>query len=546
MVSTLPRILIAAPASGHGKTTVTIGLMAALRRLGKVVAPGKVGPDYIDPGYHELATERPGRNLDPFLVGPQRILPLLRHAATTPSLADVVVIEGVMGLFDGRLGGDGFASSAHVAALTASPVLLVVDVRHAARTVGAVVHGMATYELGVHVSGVILNQVGSARHATEVHRAIEQTGIPVVGVLPRDAGVEAPSRHLGLVPVQERPGAQASLERLADLVAAGVDLEAVLQLAQAAPDLPAGPIWQPEHEVSLPAETGVSARSGDASDATGHCRGRAGPVVAMAAGRAFSFRYPETEELLTAAGCTVATFDPLHDDALPAGAAALYLGGGFPQVYAGELAANERLRAQVAQAAREGLPIYAECAGLLFLCREVDGRPMTGVVPATATMSGRLTMGYRHAVAAGPTLVADPEHAVTGHEFHRTQVHLEASVPPAWHFQPDAPTGGLVAPPAATDGAGRGRASIGETARRRVDAEVARGGALPTDGVSLDPAGLGHPTVHAGYLHVHWAGQPWMAERFAAAAHAWARTNGSQTARSTTTGSAPTGSETTG
>ena len=206
----LPRFVIAAPASGHGKTTVAIGLMAALRTRGCRVAPAKVGPDYIDPGYHALATGRPGRNLDPFLCSPELMVPLLWHGADTPEPADVAVIEGVMGLYDGRLGTDGYASTAHVARLTDSPVLLVVDARHTSRSVGATVHGMATYEPDLRVGGVILNQVASLRQRDEATRAIERTGIPVLGALPRDAGVEAPSRHLGLVPAAERPRAAAS------------------------------------------------------------------------------------------------------------------------------------------------------------------------------------------------------------------------------------------------------------------------------------------------------------------------------------------------
>ena len=200
----LPRIVVAAPASGHGKTTLACGLMAGLRRRGLAVAPAKVGPDYIDPGYHWLAAGRVGRNLDPVLVGEDRIVPLLLHGAARPDAADVAVIEGVMGLFDGRLGTDGDGSTAHVARLTDSPVLLVVDVRHASRTFGAVVHGLATYDPRVRVGGVLLNRVGSARHGEEVRRAVEAAGLPVLGALPRDEAISAPSRHLGLVPAAER------------------------------------------------------------------------------------------------------------------------------------------------------------------------------------------------------------------------------------------------------------------------------------------------------------------------------------------------------
>src|SRR3954447_25794451 len=289
-MTSLPRFVVAAPATGQGKTTIATGLMAALSRSGHVVSGHKVGPDYIDPGYHALACGRPGRNLDPHLVGEERIVPLLLHGARG---ADVAVIEGVMGLYDGRIGTQGYASTAHVATLTKTPVVLVVDISRASRSVGAVVHGMATYDPSVEIAGVILNKAGSPRHAAEVADSIS---LPVLGTLGRDQAVSAPSRHLGLVPAAERGEAAHALDALADLVAEAIDLEAVLKLASTAPDLDAT-AWDPDTEV---ASTGA---------------GR--PLIARAGGRAFTCRYAETEELLRAAGCEVTAFDPLEDTALP-------------------------------------------------------------------------------------------------------------------------------------------------------------------------------------------------------------------------------------
>ncbi|HLR85248.1 MAG TPA: cobyrinate a,c-diamide synthase [Nocardioidaceae bacterium] len=197
----LPRLVIAAPSTGQGKTTIATGLMAALRAAGHVVSGHKVGPDYIDPGYHELASGRPGRNLDPHLVGEDRINPLLLHGAAE---ADVAVIEGVMGLYDGRLGTDGYASTAHVAALTRSPVVVVIDVARTSRTAAAVAAGMAAYDPNVDIAGVVLNRTGSARNDAEIVRAMERTGLPVLGLLPRGEDLVTPSRHLGLVPAAER------------------------------------------------------------------------------------------------------------------------------------------------------------------------------------------------------------------------------------------------------------------------------------------------------------------------------------------------------
>jgi len=471
----LPRLAIAAPASGHGKTTIATGLMAALRRTGLVVSGHKVGPDYIDPGYHALATGRPGRNLDPHLVGVHRLVPLLLHGAHG---ADLAVVEGVMGLYDGHLGRSGYSSTAHVAAVTQTPVVLVVDISHASRSVGALVHGLATWPAGIsgvvrdemapgsesegpfplglppHIAGVILNKAGSERHAKEAASAID---LPVLGVLHRDDGIAAPSRHLGLVPAEERDEAQATLDRLADRIADRIDLAQILDLARTAPDL-AGDPWRPE--VTPPDPMPPSDRR---------------PVVAMAGGRAFTFRYAETEELLRAAGCDVVTFDPLTDNALPPGTAGIYLGGGFPEVHAAELAASAGLRADLLAAIRAGIPTVAECAGLLYLCEYVDGVPMVGALPASARMTERLTLAYRDVAAPVDTLLTRAGERVTGHEFHRTQVTPAAGETAAWS-------------PAWT---------VGEA-----------------------PFGYAGPTLHASYLHTHWAGHPQLAQRFADAVHA--------------------------
>lgn len=442
----IPRIVVAAPSSGAGKTTVAVGLMAALRNAGHAVAGFKVGPDYIDPGFHAVATGRPGRNLDPMLSGEERVAPLFAHGAAG---ADVAVVEGVMGLYDGALGTEGFSSTAHVAKLLQAPVVLVVDASAAGRSVGAVVQGFTAYDTDVRIVGVILNKVGSDRHEEEVRAGVAPTGVPVLGVLRRDKRLTVPSRHLGLVPADEqRAQAVAAVDAAAALVRAGVDLPAFLAAARAA-----GPLrteaWDPATEVT-PAEEGR-------------------PVIAMAGGPVFSFRYTETAELLTAAGADVVTFDPLTDS-LPESTAALYLGGGFPEMHAEALADNTELRASVASAVSGGLPVIAECAGLLYLCRELDGHPMSGVLPATARMTDKLTLGYRTAVAASTMAFFDEGRRVRGHEFHRTEVSLHDVDAPAWYLP-----------------GGR-------------------------------QEGITRPAVHASYLHLHWTSMPDVPARLVAAA----------------------------
>ncbi|MGH3450496.1 MAG: cobyrinate a,c-diamide synthase [Haloechinothrix sp.] len=442
-------MVIAAPASGNGKTTVATGLMAALRARGLAVSGHKVGPDYIDPSYHALATGRPGRNLDPYLQAEERVVPLFLHGAAD---ADVAVIEGVMGLFDGALGTEGFASTAHVGRLIESPVVLVVDASAAGRSVAAMVHGFATYDPRVRLAGVILNKVGSERHETELRAALDSPGVPVLGALRRSDGIHAPSRHLGLVPVAERQReATVMLARLRAWISEGVDLDAVLRVAREAPPL-AGVPWDPAEAVGVPPVVGRV-------------------VIAAAAGQAFTFRYTENIELLRAAGIDVVDFDPLIDERLPADCAGLYFGGGFPEVHAQTLSANEPLRGAVAAAARRDLPIVAECAGLTFLCAELDGLPMTGVLHATARMTSRRTLGYRTARAVSQNFLARQGETVTGHEFHRTRVTPPGGAAPAWRW---------------------GSAEEGFTGSN----------------------------VHASYLHVHWAGHPDLARRLASRAHA--------------------------
>ena len=244
----IPRFVIAAAASGQGKTTITTGIIAALAARGMVVQGFKVGPDFIDPGYHALASGRVGRNLDPFLVGERRVAPLLAHGARG---AEISVIEGVMGLFDGQLGTHGFGSTAHVAALVDAPIVLCLDASHTSRSVAAVALGLTQYDPALNFAGVIINKVASPKHREEVLSALEGMGLPILGVLPRDAAIEAPSRHLGLVPVEERADANATMERLASQVSAHIDLDALIAAARSAPELDVT-AWNPAAEVTPP------------------------------------------------------------------------------------------------------------------------------------------------------------------------------------------------------------------------------------------------------------------------------------------------------
>ncbi|MEU5853372.1 cobyrinate a,c-diamide synthase [Saccharopolyspora shandongensis] len=408
--SSLARVVVAAPASGQGKTTVVTGLLGALRRRGTGVAPFKVGPDYIDPGYHRLAAGRPARNLDPVLVGEERIAPLFRHGAAG---AELSVVEGVMGLFDGRIGpGEGIAagSTAHVAQLLDAPVVLVVDARGQSHSLAALLHGFRSYRPEVRIGGVILNRVGSQRHEQVLRDAADNAGLPVLGAIPRADDLAVPSRHLGLVTAAEHGGAAVrAVEAMTEVVARSVDLDAVCALARSAPGLP-GAAWNSRDEVQP----------------------QAGAVVAVAGGRAFTFGYAEHVELLEAAGAEVAVLDPLHDERLPERTAGLVLPGGFPEQHVADLSANTLLRKEIAAFAATGAPIHAECGGLLYLAEELDGHPLCGVLDARARMSPRLTLGYRDAVAAADSVLFGEGARVSGHEFHRTVLEPGSGPKPAW------------------------------------------------------------------------------------------------------------------
>ncbi len=479
-----PRLVVAGTHSGVGKTTVATGLMAALRKRGHRVASAKVGPDFIDPGYHSLATGRPGQNLDSWICGTGAMAPLAAKAAKD---ADILVVEGVMGLFDGAswsstagaassqtragtpgtpgtpgtadtastAGATGTASTAEMATLLSAPTILVVDASAMSSSVAALVHGFHTYDPDVPLSGVILNQVGSPHHETLLREALAplvEQGVPVLGALQRDDALTWRDRHLGLVPVIERPSAVAeAVDRLAGAVAASVDLDAVVAVARSAPGMPTDP-------TAGLAETRRVVAAGRTVR------------VAVPGGRAFSFAYADNLTRLAEAGAEIVPFDPLVDRSLPDGTIGLYAGGGFPEVYAEALSSNRPLLDDVRHRIDHGLVTWAECGGLLWLCRSLDGHALCGAIDADGAMTGRLSLGYRTATAATGSPVAARGAALRGHEFHYSTVD----------------------PP---------------------------GSALELEGrTGTATAGFATPTLVASYLHLHLGADPAPAERFVATA----------------------------
>ncbi len=394
----VPRLILAAPMSGSGKTTITAALIAAFAARGLRVAPFKVGPDYIDPTYHALAAGRACRNLDAWMLSPERVRATFAHGATR---ADLALVEGVMGLFDGFSGRDDAGSTAQIARLLAAPVLLVLDVSAMARSAAAIVQGVRDFDPRVRVAGVMINRVGSAAHAQMTQDAIEEsTGIPVVGYLSRDDALNLPERHLGLIPTHEPGRWRAWLDAAREKIAATVNLDQVLALARGAPPLPV---------------------VDDDPFAAHNSAGRA--VIAIARDAAFNFLYEDNLDLLRAAGAEIACFSPLRDCALPRGTQAIYLCGGFPEIYAAELAANEMLRAEIRAAHRAGMPIYAECGGLMYLTEAIvdaqnAAHAMVGILPGKSVLTGRLTLGYRTVRAPRDNWLWRAGETTRGHEFH--------------------------------------------------------------------------------------------------------------------------------
>ncbi|MGH3647862.1 MAG: cobyrinate a,c-diamide synthase [Micromonosporaceae bacterium] len=490
-MTAIPRLVIAAPSSGHGKTAIAVGLLAAFAGRGLTPSGFKIGPDYVDAGYLGLASGRPGRNLDPRLQGVDRVAPLFAHGAAG---TDIAVVEGTMGLYDGLSGRADVESTAQVAGLLKAPVVLVVDAGALGQSVAALVHGFRAFDELLWLGGVVLTRVASDRHEQILREALDDIGVPVLGLIRRNSLAALPNRSLGVAPVVDRStDAVRAVRRLGSMIASSVDLDRIVALARSAPELPVKP-WSAADAIAAaqrkPADaTRVLATPARSEEPTKLVPTDAdapkpkpesvapvspapeqptapGPVIAVAGGPTFGYSYQETSELLVAAGAEVAPFDPLRDEQLPEGTRGLVFGGAFPELYADELSANEQLCRAVNELAVGGAPIVAESTGLLWLVKECDGRPMCGVLNASASTTNALVLGYRDAVARASSPLVRLGATVAGHKSHRTVVNPRSGDNAAWQW---------------------------------------RGG---------HPEGFVWRKMHASYLNLHWAGYPGMAKRF--------------------------------
>lgn len=438
-------LIIAGERSGVGKTTVTLALLASMARRSIEIGSFKVGPDYIDPMFHQGITGRSAYNLDPVLTSPDYVL---RSYATHGS-GRRCVVEGVMGLFDGASGADDRASTAHVARLLQLPVVLVVDCGRMARSVAALVQGYQQFDPRVRVAGVVLNRVGSDRHLTLLKTALSGLSVPIVGVLHREANIELPSRHLGLVPAGELSDFNRVVERLADLGERCFNWPLLERL------------W---HSPTAPMPDSIASPSRQSA-----------VTIAIAQSPAFNFYYPDNLALLQTAGAELIAWDPLRET-LPA-ADGLYFGGGFPEIFAAQLAENQTGRAAVAQAIESGMPTYAECGGLMYLCQSLtdfDGNtwPMVGIMPQRAQMGQRLSLGYRQVTALQATPLIQKGATLVGHEFHRSALDQPSAAP------------------------------VYQSQRY-----------TQPDGRYLE-GWVGLPNVHSSYVHLHWGARPDIPRQF--------------------------------
>lgn len=451
----IPRIIVAGTHSGAGKSSLTLGLLRALRRRGTTVQPFKAGPDFIDPSLHTAAVASPGprgrqsRNLDAWLLAPSTVIELFARASDG---AEIAVIEGMMGLYDGVDGRTDAGSTAEIAKLLHAPVVVVLDAAGLVRSAAAVALGFVSFDPEITIAGVIANRVGGRRHEQWLREALQRAGVPLLGAIPWDEKLKLPERHLGLVPATEQD-ALATIDALADAVAEHVDVAAIVRAAQLAPPLVVpGPLVFPP--MAVPQQV----------------------AIGVARDEAFSFYYEDALDLLESRGARAVMFSPLHDHDLPA-VHGLYLGGGFPETFAQALSENTRLRTAVKEAVAGGMPVYAECGGLMYLAQTLmngDGQayPMAGVIPLVVRMQPRTAaLGYVTLTATTDTILLRKGETVRGHEFH---------------FSTATPVGPV---------------ELG------LDSDGGRGITEGKDGICT-------PTVLASYAHVHFASLPAMAERF--------------------------------
>ena len=411
--SQYPRLLIAGTHSGVGKTTITLGLMSALKEKGYKVQGFKAGPDYIDPSHHMAITGSPSRNLDTWLMSRDVCLELFEHALIDSNMA---VIEGVMGLYDGCLDGSELGSTAHLAKILNVPAILVMDAKGMSRSAGAVVLGYKNFDRDVKIQGIILNRVKSERHYASLKASIEgNCGIPVLGYMPFHEDIILPERHLGLVPSSEQEFAKSTYQKIGSLLSNTVDVDRLINIAASSEGLPS---------YKQTVFSGINERFDFR--------------VAVAVDEAFNFYYQDNLDLLESYGIELTYFSPLYDKYLPADIDGLYIGGGFPELHAAVLAANTTMKESIRKARKNGVVIYGECGGMMYLLEHmVDFKnkthEMCGILRGTTVMENkRQGLGYITVQALHDNILCKKGETFKGHEFHWSSLHVPEGTPYAY------------------------------------------------------------------------------------------------------------------
>ncbi len=395
----IPRLVLAGTTSGVGKTSITCGIIHALQKKGYSVQPFKVGPDYIDPSYLSSIAKKDAFNLDVWLMGKNRLL----ESFVSNSKSNISIIEGVMGYYDGFGGDSNFASTHHVASITKSPTILVIDASKAARSIAAMALGFVKFHSNSRIKGIILNKIGSKKHEILCRKALEKTKLPIIGVIQKNSDLDLQSRHLGLIPTKENTALKQKIIQTSKIISSSLDIEKILQIIQTPP-----PLKTPSTKIHKKPKT----------------------TIAVALDNSFNFYYHDNLEALKREGANIKFFSPVKDKKLPQ-CDGIYIGGGFPEILGEALEKNQTMKKKIKQLSEENIPIYAECGGLMYLTKSIDYgkkiRKMVGIFEAETKMTKKMKLNYTQGNIISKNIISNKKHALQGHEFHYSKLESVSS-----------------------------------------------------------------------------------------------------------------------
>jgi len=395
----IPRLVLAGTTSGVGKTSITCGIIHALQKKGYSVQPFKVGPDYIDPSYLSSIAKKDAFNLDVWLMGKNRLL----ESFVTNSKSNISIIEGVMGYYDGFGGDSNFASTHHVASITKSPTILVIDASKAARSIAAMALGFVKFHSNSRIKGIILNKIGSKKHEILCRNALEKSKLPIIGVIQKNSDLDLQSRHLGLIPTKENTALKQKIIQTSKIISSSLDIEKILQIIQTPP-----PLKTPSTKLHKKPKT----------------------TIAVALDSSFNFYYRDNLEALKREGASIKFFSPVKDKKLPQ-CDGIYIGGGFPEILGEALEKNQTMKKKIKQLSEENIPIYAECGGLMYLTKSIDyGKKiskMVGIFEAETKMTKKMKLNYTQGNIISKNIISNKKHALQGHEFHYSKLESVSS-----------------------------------------------------------------------------------------------------------------------